>query len=101
MNFSTSLKRLREGDRMTRASWPSAMWVTLFENECILLHAGKGWGIWKPKQEDLLGVDWVHYQPLGDKQGKLHLETVTTDDRDCVPMPEGLRDQIDSEGEAA
>ncbi len=92
MNFSSALKYLREGERLSRLYWPSGQWVTLFENECILLHARKSWGTWKPKQDDILAIDWVLYKPIGAKHGQLSLDT--KERHDIVVMPAAVRETL-------
>ena len=44
----------RNGETWQREGWSIHQYVRVYEDEALLIHAGRGWGTWKPKQEDLL-----------------------------------------------
>jgi hypothetical protein len=93
MQFSGALKKMREGCKIQRDSWPITNYLTVFEDETILIHARGGWGVWKPKSEDLLAADWVEWRPLADPQNKLSFDK-DRNEIEPVPMPHNLRDAL-------
>ena len=71
LTFGKALEKMRDGAIFQRADWGVHNYVRVFEGEALLIHAVGGWGMWKPKQVDLLACDWVLWKPLHNPQGKL------------------------------
>lgn len=92
-DFTKALRKMRDGETWQREPWSIHQYIRVYEDEALLIHAGKGWGTWKPKQEDLLARDWVEWKPLVDPQQKMSFnerrEAFTP-----VPMPDSLREKL-------
>ena len=71
LSFGKALEKMRDGAIFQRADWGVHNYLRVFEGEALLIHAVGGWGMWKPKQVDLLACDWVLWKPLHNPQGKL------------------------------
>jgi len=102
LTFGKALEKMRDGAIFQRADWGVHNYVRVFEGEALLIHAVGGWGMWKPKQVDLLACDWVLWKPLHNPQGKLKftenkplITDGSHDTRSALDLLEGnLRDAL-------